>query len=133
MDSGVEPASIAILARSNDGARRAKEQLHAHGIEPNHNRAATAGGDRHVTMTMHTAKGMEFSRVILYDVSHGVMPVQRQLEASADEEREDVLLRERSLLYVAASRARDVRVVTWRGGPSRLLGGDVAATGQAHI
>jgi hypothetical protein len=120
-DSGVEPASIAILARSNDGARRAKEQLHAHGIEANHIRAATAGGDRAVTMTMHTAKGVEFSRVILYDVSNGVMPVQRQLDASADEEREDVLLRERSLLYVAASRARDVLVVTWRGAPSKLL------------
>lgn len=121
MDSGVEPASIAILARTNDGARRVKEELHALGVEVNHVRAATAGGDRPVTMTMHTAKGMEFSRVILYDVSDGVMPVQRQLDTTADEEREDVLLRERSLLYVAASRARDVLVVTWREAPSKLL------------
>jgi superfamily I DNA/RNA helicase len=34
-----------------------------------------------------------------------------------------VLLRERSLLYVAASRARDQLLVTWAGQPSELLVG----------
>ena len=32
------------------------------------------------------------------------------------------MLRERSLLYVAASRARDALVVTWSGERSALLG-----------
>lgn len=41
-----------------------------------------------------------------------------------EEERADAELRERSLLYVAASRARDELVVTWSGRASALLGVD---------
>jgi len=39
-----------------------------------------------------------------------------------DEERAEALLRERSLLYVASSRARDALVVTWSGQRTVLLG-----------
>jgi superfamily I DNA/RNA helicase len=39
----------------------------------------------------------------------------------ADEDRSDVLQRERSLLYVAATRARDELVVMYSGEPSALL------------
>jgi superfamily I DNA/RNA helicase len=38
-----------------------------------------------------------------------------------DEELSEAQLRERSLLYVAASRARDELVVTYSGTPSSLL------------
>jgi ATP-dependent exoDNAse (exonuclease V) beta subunit len=37
-------------------------------------------------------------------------------------EHADAILRERSLLYVAATRARDGLVVSWSGKPSELLG-----------
>lgn len=124
-EEGVEPASIAVLARTNEGAKHVKAALHDRGVEVNYVTSATAGGDRPITMTMHTAKGMEFSRVVLYDVSDGIMPSRAVVAAAAEEERDDVMLRERSLLYVAASRARDVLVVTWRGEASALLGGAV--------
>ncbi|RXR76933.1 hypothetical protein EUB14_03200 [Mycobacterium tuberculosis] len=39
----------------------------------------------------------------------------------ADEERSEALLRERSLHYVASSRAGDMLVVTWSGQRSELL------------
>jgi ATP-dependent exoDNAse (exonuclease V) alpha subunit len=41
-----------------------------------------------------------------------------------DEEKPDLDKRFRSLLYVAASRARDELVVTWKGSPSALLIGE---------
>jgi len=72
-------------------------------------------------MTMHSAKGLEFSRVVLFDVSEGVVPNKLALQHAAPEEGADAELRERSLLYVAASRARDELIVSWQGAPSSLL------------
>ncbi|MFF2371645.1 3'-5' exonuclease [Agromyces sp. NPDC058110] len=121
IDEGVEPAGIAVLARTNDRAAAARDGLNRHGIVLNHIKSAQRDGDRPVALTMHTAKGMEFNRVVLFDVSDGVMPAAHALQKLPPEEHEDALLRERSLLYVAASRARDVLVVTWKGEPSPLL------------
>ncbi|MGO4956688.1 3'-5' exonuclease [Luteococcus sp. Sow4_B9] len=73
-----------------------------------------------VVMTMHRAKGSEFTRVLLFGVSKGSIPINlRDFDYSPDE-LQDALLRERSLLYVAASRARDELVVTWSGEASEL-------------
>jgi superfamily I DNA/RNA helicase len=70
---------------------------------------------------MNSSKGLEFACVLLYDVSDGVIPAPWILKDQASEEIDDARLRERSLLYVAASRARDELVVTWSGKPSELL------------
>lgn len=45
----------------------------------------------------------------------------RLLDGLTDVDREDALRREKSLLYVSASRARDELVVVWTGEPSELL------------
>ncbi|MFE5410166.1 3'-5' exonuclease [Microbacterium sp. NPDC056569] len=127
VEAGVDPATIAVLTRTNELTTFVRDGLAAHGVAVNVIKSAQRGGDRPVALTMHTSKGMEFSRVILFDISEGAVP----LGGSAvlgDDEREDALLRERSLLYVAASRARDVLVVTWCGRPSHLLA--VSETGS---
>jgi len=54
------------------------------------------------------------------DFSH--VPSPASLRNVPDEERAEALLRERSLLYVASSRARDALVVTWSGQRTVLLG-----------
>jgi superfamily I DNA/RNA helicase len=72
-------------------------------------------------MTMHRAKGMEFSRVILFAVNEGLLPLGYEVANLPGSEAQDALLRERSLLYVAATRARDELVVSWSGTPSSLL------------
>ncbi|WP_084516231.1 3'-5' exonuclease [Microbacterium luticocti] len=118
---GVDPATIAVLTRTNDRATRLREECTRRNIDLTHLKSAKALSTTPVVLTMHTAKGMEFSRVILFDVSEGVIPNRAVLERAGVAEREDVLLRERSLLYVAASRARDVLVITWAGRPSVLL------------
>ena len=117
----VDPSTIAILARTKGDAVAARDALNAQGVHVNVITTQQAGGDKPVALTMHTAKGMEFSRVVLYDISKGVVPNEYALRNAAPEEREDALLRERSLLYVAASRARDALVVSWQGTASDLL------------
>lgn len=65
---------------------------------------------------------MEFSRVILSGADDKHVPAVATMRNVPDEERAEALLRERSLLYVASSRARDALVVTWSGKRSELLG-----------
>lgn len=74
-----------------------------------------------VVLTMHRAKGTEFAKVLLFGVSEGSVPIGLSEYDFDEAEYADALLRERSLLYVAASRARDELVVTYSGSPSSLL------------
>ncbi|WP_417372326.1 UvrD-helicase domain-containing protein [Glutamicibacter protophormiae] len=78
-------------------------------------------GSAPLYMTMHRAKGMEFFKVILFGVNESSVPLALATNRLAEAERNDALLRERSLLYVAATRARDELVVSWNGSPSALL------------
>jgi superfamily I DNA/RNA helicase len=74
-----------------------------------------------VITTMHRAKGMEFSRVVVFGVESTVVPLRFLMDQAAEPEKETALAKERSLLYVACSRARDELVVTWSGAPSPFL------------
>ena len=74
-----------------------------------------------VAMTMHRAKGTEFSKVLLFGVDQGAIPRPLRDEQYAEDAWADALLRERSLLYVAATRARDELALSWSGDPSQLL------------
>jgi superfamily I DNA/RNA helicase len=121
LEAGVEPGTIAVLARSNNRAKHVQDALAQHGVSAELLTNAKSHLTRPVVLTMHTSKGMEFSRVVLFDVSDGSIPLPWALQEYAPEEMDDALLRERSLLYVAASRARDELVVSWKGTPSSLL------------
>lgn len=77
--------------------------------------------------TMHRFKGLEFQRVFIVGVSEGQVPHQR-IEPyrlnNPDRYRQEEQ-RARSLVFVAATRARDELVVSWNGRPSRFLPRDV--------
>ncbi|WP_434967409.1 3'-5' exonuclease [Janibacter indicus] len=74
-----------------------------------------------LVMTMHRAKGLEFTHVLLFGIHEGSVPrAMREYEIS-EQDHADAMLRERSLIYVAATRARDVLAVTWSGERSPLL------------
>ena len=64
---------------------------------------------------MHRAKGMEFSRVLIFGAEEGLVPASYLLKSVGEAERADAMQRERSLFYVAATRARDELVVMWSG------------------
>lgn len=70
--------------------------------------------------TMHRMKGLEFPRVILAGTQRGKMPLAAG-EYADNASLEDHELKERCLLYVAATRARDALVITGFGEPSPFL------------
>ena len=124
IDDGIEPETIAVLTRGRNERTQLVRALGERGIDARalDDNPATTG---HVqVLTMHRSKGMEFSRVVLAGVDETHVPSQAALRTAPEEERAEAELRERSLLYVAASRARDELIVTWSGRASALLGVD---------
>ncbi|KRQ24206.1 DNA helicase UvrD [Mycobacteroides sp. H001] len=122
VEEGVEPESVAVLTRSQDERDRFIRGLGERGITARAIDKSAAIPGQPLVMTMHRAKGMEFSRVVLVGADDKHVPSPATLRSVPEEERAEALLRERSLLYVASSRARDALVVTWSGKRTELLG-----------
>jgi superfamily I DNA/RNA helicase/mRNA-degrading endonuclease RelE of RelBE toxin-antitoxin system len=73
--------------------------------------------------TLHRFKGLEYQRMIVADVSNGVIPAAR-LEGMRDSDPQRYqreIKQAHSLLFVAATRARDSLVISWHGQPSPFL------------
>lgn len=121
---GVAPETVAVLAVSNSAAKKVQQGLGQRGVSTALLTQPRVTGGQPVVMTMHMAKGMEFSRVVLFDVSDGSFPPPWAYKNVPEEDRADLDLRFRSLLYVAASRARDELVVTYKSAPSAMLVGE---------
>ena len=115
------PESIAILVRDRYQRDAVVNGLAQHGIEVRAVDREAAGRGRPVVMTMHRAKGLEFRKVLLFDVSKNAIPRPLRDQQYSDADRDDALLRERSLLYVAATRARDQLAISWNGEASPLI------------
>jgi superfamily I DNA/RNA helicase len=72
--------------------------------------------------TMHRSKGLEFFAVAVPFLSDSTFPPAGALRAAVDDaDRDDILERHRSLLHVAATRAKKALRVSWSGQPSALL------------
>jgi len=72
---------------------------------------------------MHAMKGLEFRAASALGAGEGVVPFAREItprEADPLQHDED-LLRERCLLFVACTRAREALSVAWSGPPSPFL------------
>ncbi|TXH28127.1 MAG: DNA helicase UvrD [Mycobacterium sp.] len=121
-EGGVQPENIAVLTRSQDERDRFVRGLGERGVTARAVDKNSPTPGQPLVLTMHRAKGMEFSRVVLVGADEKHVPSPATLRNVPDEERAEALLRERSLLYVASSRARDALVVTWSGKKSELLG-----------
>jgi superfamily I DNA/RNA helicase len=121
-DPDLEPNSIGILTRSARTRDLVKRGLADRGV-PVHVVSGTEPweGDAPALLTMHRAKGLEFRKVILVGIDDGQLPSQQAIRALPEDERADVMDRERFLLYVAATRAREELVVTWHGHQSEFL------------
>ena len=115
------PESIAILVRDRYQRDAVVNGLAQHGVEVRAVDREAAGRGRPVVMTMHRAKGLEFRKVLLFDVSKNAIPRPLRDQQYSDADGDDALLRERSLLYVAATRARDQLAISWSGEASPLI------------
>lgn len=114
LDDGAAPETIAILVQDRYQRDRVANRLTELGIPARAVDRERPPAGRVLVMTMHRAKGMEFSRVILADVGYQSPGEKSRLDEMEKSEREDALLRARSLVYVAATRARDELVVIHR-------------------
>lgn len=121
---GNELSNICIVARSN----KILENIYVPMLKNNNiphtildpHLAEQGNGVR--LATMHRVKGLEFSHVLIASVNQGVVPPKFALEKAYDEiSKNDVMVRERSLLYVASTRARDYLLITSYGKKSLLL------------
>ncbi|MEO3810777.1 UvrD-helicase domain-containing protein [Sphaerisporangium sp. B11E5] len=120
----VPPSAIAVCVPTGDmvtevAYRLAEKGIPAVEIGPDGPR----GPDGVRVGTMHRFKGLEFQRMIIAGVSDGLVP-RRAIKAYRDadplrykRERQ----RDRSLLFVASTRARDSLAIFWHGMPSPFL------------
>jgi superfamily I DNA/RNA helicase len=115
LDEGAPPATIAVLVHDKFQRERMVNALNERGVQARAVDRDRPGEGRVLVMTMHRAKGMEFAKVVLADVGFQSAAEKSRLQGLDDSERRDAELRARSLVYVAATRARDELAVIQRG------------------
>lgn len=122
IDDGTAPESIGLLVPTRKEAESLPRALGDRDVTVAFVDRDKAGPPKTpVVMTMHRAKGMEFTKAVLVGLGEKSLPRSYLIDTVPEEERADVVRRERSLLYVAATRARDELVVVYVGEPSELL------------
>lgn len=122
LTSGIEPHAIGVAARSSQLADQARDVLAAAGI-PVGKTGAKGAASKVRAGTMHGMKGLEFQAVAVIGVDHGVVPMPVAVTPADTDQlahRQD-LLRERCVLFVACTRARDHLYVSYAGQPSVFL------------
>ncbi|MFD6420445.1 UvrD-helicase domain-containing protein [Streptomyces sp. NPDC060198] len=121
---GLAPHEIGVCARFNLALDAAESRLNDAGIPVVRVKGQVAAETPGVRLaTMHAMKGLEFRAVSVLGVTKGTVPFAREitpLEADAPQHEAD-LLRERCLLFVACTRAREALNVSWTGRPSEFL------------
>lgn len=115
------PESIAVLVRDRYRRENVVNGLSELGIEVRSVDREPVKPGKPLVMTMHRAKGLEFTHVLLFGIAEGSVPRSMKDYETSEADRADALLRERALVYVASTRARDVLAVTWSGEKSRLI------------
>jgi hypothetical protein len=121
LDAGVGPSAIGVVGRTRAILKPMQDALSRAGIDWGDLDDASGTGVR--VATMHSAKGLEFARLAVVGVNADALPLPIAVTPAAEDEVQHAydVLRERCLLYVACTRARDELVVTGSGAPSTLL------------
>ena len=119
---GIEPHAIGIAARAGYLGKQAAAALEAAGI-PTVSLSAKSSREAVRVGTMHGMKGLEFQAVAVIGVTEGTVPAPAAVTPAADDPvaHAQDLQRERCLLFVACTRARDHLYVSYSGSPSPFL------------
>ncbi|WP_278314784.1 3'-5' exonuclease [Lolliginicoccus levis] len=123
LNGDVTPSEIGIATRSNRYASTITNELRTNGIPVRALADAHDGGDAVAVGTMHRMKGLEFRCVAVAGVGEDHIPAKNAvtpIEVDPHLHQLD-LQRERCLLFVACTRAREDLVVAWSGKRCRLL------------
>ncbi len=121
---GVRPAEIGVCARFNLLLDKVKDKLEAVGVPVVRVKDRPGPGTEGVRLaTMHAMKGLEFRCVAVLGATATSLPFASALTpADVDPlQHESDLLRERCLLFVACTRARESLSVTWSGAASPFV------------
>ena len=121
INDGIDEHDIGVSARTKDSLRAVQQRLEKAGVECELLEKERPKADGVKLGTMYRMKGLEFRAVLVIDADDDTLPLPWSLTSRHEDEvqhRED-LQRERCLLYVAVTRARDTLAVTWSGEPSR--------------
>ena len=89
-------------------------------LQPNKADERTLTGVR--LSTMHRSKGLEFHAVVIPFLSKVAFPPEAALRAAVDEiDLRNILQQQKSLIHVAATRAKRVLRISWSGEPSKFI------------
>ncbi|MGH3169145.1 MAG: UvrD-helicase domain-containing protein, partial [Trebonia sp.] len=119
---GIEPQAIGLTARSAGLVREAREMLMTEGIMST---PLSGRGSAHAIRagTMHALKGLEFQAVAVIGVEQGLVPKPEAITLEGEDPvaYANDLQRERCVLFVACTRARDHLYVSGTGTLSTFL------------
>lgn len=124
INDGVRPNEIAVCTRFNVLLDKVSDHLVAAGVPTVRVRDHPGPDDDGVRLaSMHAMKGLEFRCVAVIGVTSRAVPFAREVTpADVDRIQHDSdVLRERCVLFVACTRAREALHVSWSGKPSPFL------------
>lgn len=124
-------AATCVTARTNSGVEKLNTVLQQAGFSTrviNKDESDDPSDPALRLATMHRVKGLEFDQMFLPGLDQSQMPYRYELDQRPDQvSRELFEQQERSLLHVAATRAKKRVVVTYSGKPSSFLGNSPTA------
>jgi superfamily I DNA/RNA helicase len=120
----IQLSDIGVLCARRADADRVQAALRGAGIETV--MLQSGADDRSVPgvriTTMHRAKGLEFFAVAIPFLSEAAFPPLGALRAAVDPaDKEDIVMQYRSLLHVAATRAKKALRISWSGALTTLV------------
>ena len=125
-------SATCVTARTNSGVEKLNAALQQAGFNTrviNKDESDDPSDPALRLATMHRVKGLEFDQMFLPGLDQAQMPYRFELDQRPDQvSRELFEQQERSLLHVAATRAKKRVVVTYSGKPSSFLGNSAAAS-----
>ena len=124
VEKGYQYHEIAIGCRVKDSVKEVKTYLHKNKIPYQDNSVQhTKSADGIMLSTFHNLKGLEFKVVILSEINNRTAPLHFQkLDQLSATEKQEYLQSEKSLLYVAITRAINILKIVGTGVKSDLIG-----------
>lgn len=124
-DKGVELSNICVVARIDKQIEMYREHLRDYGIK-SHKIKRKEAENRSINgvriATMHRVKGLEFDYIFLVGINEDIVPYKKAIGSDIDKtSRNEKIINERSLLYVAATRAKKEVFVSSYGKASEFL------------